>query len=233
MRCLSLAVVLLLLLAPAATVAAEAGKNCTPAGVKKGYPPKYPAELVATKAKGETVVRLLVGVDGRVLKTMLETSSGHDRLDEVALAAVKDWEFEPQRCDGKAEQSWALIPLRFDGSQKLDPPPIAEDDRPLGFADVDAGVAYLAHLSDIQHRAIGPQATLYMSTKERAIWTLVSSTPPTRHRAITRWRVDTRTTPPRQVYRFLCEGPADWCAERLEQEKQARRDRPMPTPPPA
>lgn len=230
MRCLVVAAVLLLLL-PTASIAAEAGENCVPVRVKKAYPPRYPSELEAEKAQGETVVRLLVGADGRVQKTMLETSSGHALMDDAAVAAMTGWEFEPRRCDGKAEASWALMPFRFDGSVPRRPAETVPDPTPLEFDSFAAGVSYLDGRAGTARIPVRQAVTVYLSRDEGLAWMVVAYPAPLDRRLILRWRSDGSTMPPLQLYRLLCDGPQPWCAQWLAKEQADRRQNPLPPPP--
>jgi protein TonB len=76
-------------------------------------PPAYP--LAARKRGIEGVVRLNVEVsaDGAALAVNIAVSSGFAPLDEAALAAVRNWRFEPAKRGGKAVSARVEIPLRF------------------------------------------------------------------------------------------------------------------------
>jgi protein TonB len=71
--------------------------------------PEYPA---ASRLQGETgavVLLFLVDVDGKVLQSRVESSSGHARLDNAAREALSLCHFTPGTSDGKPEQSWARL----------------------------------------------------------------------------------------------------------------------------
>lgn len=51
--------------------------------------------------------------DGRPLAVKVEESSGHTVLDEAALAAVRDWEFQPMMAGPLALASAVEVPVRF------------------------------------------------------------------------------------------------------------------------
>ena len=51
----------------------------------------------------------LIDVDGRVLESKVERSSGYRRLDEAARAALGACKFRPATVDGRPERAWARI----------------------------------------------------------------------------------------------------------------------------
>ncbi|GLR15074.1 energy transducer TonB [Chitinimonas viridis] len=70
--------------------------------------PGYPAMSRKLGEAGRVVLSVYVLADGSVGDIKLKRSSGHDRLDDAALAAVKRWRFVP------AKQGDAAIPYRYD-----------------------------------------------------------------------------------------------------------------------
>jgi protein TonB len=60
-------------------------------------------------------VLLVVRVDPSGVPESVEirTSSGIAALDAAAVAAVKAWEFEPGRLDGRAVSSEVEVPIEF------------------------------------------------------------------------------------------------------------------------
>ena len=71
--------------------------------------PEYPASSRRLEEEGTVVVNFLIDVDGRVVDSKIEKSSGFDRLDQAARAALGKCKFKPGTVDGKPEQSWASI----------------------------------------------------------------------------------------------------------------------------
>ena len=59
--------------------------------------------------EGTVTLKFLIDVDGKVLKTDIEKTSGFTRLDEAARNALSKCQFRPGTVDGKPEQSWASI----------------------------------------------------------------------------------------------------------------------------
>jgi protein TonB len=63
--------------------------------------------------EGTAVIRIYVGADGLPQRTELRTSSGFERLDAVALAAVMKWRFKPGSRNGVPEAMWVTQPIPF------------------------------------------------------------------------------------------------------------------------
>ena len=71
--------------------------------------PEYPSASRRLEEEGTVHLRFLVGVDGKVLQSEVEKSSGFRRLDEAARSALSRCQFKPATLDGKPEQSWASM----------------------------------------------------------------------------------------------------------------------------
>ena len=71
--------------------------------------PDYPSASRRLEEEGTVALKLLIGVDGRVLQAEVEKSSGFQRLDDAARNALSKCQFKPGTVDGKPEQSWANI----------------------------------------------------------------------------------------------------------------------------
>jgi protein TonB len=71
--------------------------------------PAYPAASRRAEEEGNVVVKFLVDVDGKVIDSKVEKSSGYNRLDEATRSALSKCQFTPATTDGKPEQSWASI----------------------------------------------------------------------------------------------------------------------------
>ena len=54
-------------------------------------------------------VRTATDVDGKVLESKVEKTSGSRRLDEAAMNALGLCKFQPALIDNKPEKSWASI----------------------------------------------------------------------------------------------------------------------------
>ncbi|MBD3236298.1 MAG: TonB family protein, partial [Candidatus Eisenbacteria bacterium] len=86
----------------------------TPPRVEHQPPLDCPRSAQAIGATGQVTVKAFIAEDGRVTETILHTSSGVDALDGAALAAVREWRFQPAKRDGAPVATQVLIPLRFD-----------------------------------------------------------------------------------------------------------------------
>ena len=71
--------------------------------------PPYPAAALRANETGIVSLRILVGIDGKVLDSKVERSSGSRRLDEAARAGLSLCRFRPATVNGKPEQSWGRI----------------------------------------------------------------------------------------------------------------------------
>jgi protein TonB len=79
----------------------DAAKNC-----KK---PSYPAASVRLGEKGTVLLRFLIDTDGRVKSSEVQSSSGHQRLDEAAREALSLCRFKPGISDGQPVEAWATL----------------------------------------------------------------------------------------------------------------------------
>lgn len=75
--------------------------------------PAYPSTSRRLNEQGVSRLRVLVGPDGRVQQIMLDRSSGFSRLDQAAMAAVRDWKFAPARRGDGAFATWVIVPINF------------------------------------------------------------------------------------------------------------------------
>ena len=76
-------------------------------------PPEYPRMSRRAGEQGKVILKVLVNTDGSPSTVELSKSSGFERLDNAALAAVKQWRFEPARKGGKAISAYVLVPMPF------------------------------------------------------------------------------------------------------------------------
>lgn len=76
--------------------------------------PPYPRLSKALGEQGTVLIRIFVGVDGKVQKAEIKQSSGFDRLDQSALTTVLlRWQFVPGKRAGVPEAMWVTAPLAF------------------------------------------------------------------------------------------------------------------------
>ena len=71
--------------------------------------PEYPPAALRAQETGIVLVAFLIDVNGTVLESKVERSSGHMRLDEAARRALSLCKFKPATVDGKPERAWAKI----------------------------------------------------------------------------------------------------------------------------
>jgi TonB family protein len=74
--------------------------------------PFFPPGLSAAQYRGAVVIRAEVDETGHVRKEAV-IESVHPIVDGAALAAVKQWTFEPKLCDGKAVSTVTRLDVRF------------------------------------------------------------------------------------------------------------------------
>ncbi|MEO0189809.1 MAG: TonB family protein [candidate division WOR-3 bacterium] len=89
-----------------------------PAVITKPIPikqvsPKYPESAKAIGATGRVVVRVVVGIDGKVKAATIISSFGNPACEEAALTAAKQWEFKPATRDGEPFEQNISIPFDF------------------------------------------------------------------------------------------------------------------------
>lgn len=79
----------------------------------KKVTPKYPEAARKFGASGRVVIRVLVGVDGKVQEATILSSFGNPACEAAALAAAEQWEFSPATKDGVPFEQKATIPFDF------------------------------------------------------------------------------------------------------------------------
>jgi protein TonB len=99
---------------PTAT-AVVAAKPSTPArttanvNMAQCEKPEYPSASRRMEEEGTVALRFLVGIDGKIVQSEIEKSSGFKRLDEAARTGLSKCQFKPATVDGKPEQAWTTI----------------------------------------------------------------------------------------------------------------------------
>jgi len=119
--------------------------------------PQYPLESLNANEAGAVLLKLLVDPKGTVTQSVIERSSGYQRLDEVARAALQLCKFKPATVNGKPTSAWAPIEyvwtLKEPDSTKTKPVLIASScKRPqyptASFGAEETGVVLLRFLVD-------------------------------------------------------------------------------------
>lgn len=75
--------------------------------------PVYPAMSKRLGEQGKTIVRVLIGVDGLPQSASIRQSSGYERLDEAARAAVMSWRYVPGKRNGVVEPMEFNVPINW------------------------------------------------------------------------------------------------------------------------
>ena len=75
--------------------------------------PNYPMLSRRVGETGVAILRVELDEQGRVSSARVATGSGHPRLDEAALAAVKSWRCNPAQRNGQPVRAVALQPFKF------------------------------------------------------------------------------------------------------------------------
>ena len=75
--------------------------------------PVYPPMARSMGEEGKVVLRVKVSAQGLPINVDIKQSSGFQRLDEAALAAVERWHFIPARQGDEPIDSSVLVPLQF------------------------------------------------------------------------------------------------------------------------
>lgn len=75
-------------------------------------PAEYPAEAADLEVAGIVMVKILIGMDGKVLDA--EVVQGlHPLIDEAALAAARGGRYAPANEFGAATDGWITVPFRY------------------------------------------------------------------------------------------------------------------------
>ncbi|PKM10136.1 MAG: energy transducer TonB [Gammaproteobacteria bacterium HGW-Gammaproteobacteria-3] len=75
--------------------------------------PKYPTIARSRGWQGKVLLRVRVTAGGLSEAVSVQRSSGHDVLDESAVAAVEKWKFIPAKRGGIAVASSVIVPIIF------------------------------------------------------------------------------------------------------------------------
>jgi protein TonB len=77
----------------------------------------YPADAQRAGIGGIVLLRVLVSEKGEPARVEVARGVRQD-LDQAAVAAVRQWLFEPGKKDGKAVAAWMTVAVPFDASRK-------------------------------------------------------------------------------------------------------------------
>lgn len=76
--------------------------------------PVYPALSRRLGESGRVVLKVLIDEKGLPRQIVVQQSSGHARLDNAAIDAMKDARFKPYTENGVPQPVWAPAPIAFD-----------------------------------------------------------------------------------------------------------------------
>ena len=99
--------------APAPAVVAPVVQAREGANYAKNPRPAYPRQAKREGWEGTTLLRVVVQPSGKPGAVRLQKSSGHDVLDEAAIAAVEKWTFAPATQGGAAIAGAVTVPIVF------------------------------------------------------------------------------------------------------------------------
>jgi TonB family protein len=91
----------------------QAGVPLTQARYRETPQPHYPDSARRDGKEGRVLLRVLVDDEGRTKAIEVNTSSGHEILDQAAIAALRKWRFVPARASGNPVETWVKVPIEF------------------------------------------------------------------------------------------------------------------------
>jgi len=71
--------------------------------------PEWPKSSLRNEETGTVTLQFLIGVDGRVMESKVQKSSGFRDLDKAAQTGIGKCRFKPTMVDGKPEQAWMTM----------------------------------------------------------------------------------------------------------------------------
>lgn len=75
--------------------------------------PTYPRQSRRLGEQGTVVIAVQIDIDGTALQALIRRSSGHSRLDQIALDTILKWRFVAGKKAGVPQRMWAHIPINF------------------------------------------------------------------------------------------------------------------------
>lgn len=75
--------------------------------------PPYPLMSRRLNEEGKVVLNVCVSLGGLVENLKLETTSGYQRLDDIAIETVKKWKFIPAKNQDRDINACYLLPVQF------------------------------------------------------------------------------------------------------------------------
>lgn len=81
---------------------------------RAAFQPAYPPRLARQDVAGNTVVRVLIGADGRVKAVAMVSATDPEFFEATKKQALRSWRFTPATRDGVAVESWRTMTVRFE-----------------------------------------------------------------------------------------------------------------------
>lgn len=81
--------------------------------VTRRVEPSYPPASRRAGEQGTVVFAVLVDPNGHPKDVKVQTSSGHDRLDQAAMDAIRRWTFNPAVRDSQKVEAWTRVRVKF------------------------------------------------------------------------------------------------------------------------
>ena len=75
--------------------------------------PDYPPMSRRIGEEGRVLMKVLVTAEGSAAQVEIEKTSGSERLDKAAMAAVKQWRFIPAKKNNQPLSAYVLVPIKF------------------------------------------------------------------------------------------------------------------------
>jgi TonB family protein len=75
--------------------------------------PPYPLMSRRLNEEGKVILNVCVSLSGLVENLKLEQTSGHQRLDDIAIETVKKWKFIPAKTQDRDINACYLLPVQF------------------------------------------------------------------------------------------------------------------------
>lgn len=81
--------------------------------VQRRVEPVYPPASRRAGEEGTVTVRVLVSERGRAEEVQIQQSSGHPRLDEAAITAIRKWTFAAAMRGSQPVRAWTTVRVTF------------------------------------------------------------------------------------------------------------------------
>ncbi len=75
-------------------------------------PVEYPAEAADLDVSGIVMIKMLIGMDGKVLEAKIQQGV-HPLVDEASLKAAREGRYAPANEFGAAADGWLTVPFRY------------------------------------------------------------------------------------------------------------------------